>query len=307
MACNLLAQAVVSHSLPSSRRAILKDVAEDPNVGSDLTELWRDLDAGLRVVAMSISSDAQQTVFDPLQATVISIRKLLNDHPAAAVPSVISSLSLLREHLLVSVRESSGSSESLIRASEAATQVLHQVGRRVDSSTSRPNDGINKPPNTSQADVALIEIAKKYGADARRGAFHVLFLYMTATIFMIASFIGAWHITESPAPQLAGRFWAVAGALLVAIVLAYHANTRRRQVDEAQRLERQLTLLPSYLAPLPDAARSLMRAAMIQRVFPRLLEDDDPLRESEWFPGTDHLLLAIDPDFAVELDDMAQD
>ncbi len=41
---------------------------------------------------------------------------------------------------------------------------------------------------------------------------------------------------------------------------------------------------------------------MVQRLFPRLLDDLDPLRESE-FPNADTLLAAIDPDLLAEIGD----
>ena len=47
-------------------------------------------------------------------------------------------------------------------------------------------------------------------------------------------------------------------------------------------MHRQLELLPRYLADVASPVDQALRLALVQRLFPRLLGDDDPLRESEW-------------------------
>jgi hypothetical protein len=45
--------------------------------------------------------------------------------------------------------------------------------------------------------------------------------------------------------------------------------------------------------------QDLLRAAMTQRLFPRLI-DDDPLREDDWFPDTEMLVMSILPESAIK-------
>jgi hypothetical protein len=91
------------------------------------------------------------------------------------------------------------------------------------------------------------------------------------------------------------RWVPAAGLLAVAALILREASHVRRSADELRRLHRQVSGLSSYLEPLPPDARHLLHAVMLQRLFPRLV-DDDPLREEpDWFPDDDELLASINP------------
>lgn len=59
---------------------------------------------------------------------------------------------------------------------------------------------------------------------------------------------------------------------------------------------RQLVSLDPFLAPLPKTARSLMRAAMMPRIFPRAAEMDVVFESESMLPEPTEVLMAIDPD-----------
>jgi hypothetical protein len=78
----------------------------------------------------------------------------------------------------------------------------------------------------------------------------------------------------------------------VSVALFRRAGVAERYARECMRLSRGLSGVDSYLAPLPSAARALLRGAYLQTLFPRLLDDDDPLRQTPW-PESHDLLDAV--------------
>lgn len=73
------------------------------------------------------------------------------------------------------------------------------------------------------------------------------------------------------------------GFLMVAAgTLALAAGRRWRAGDEMSRLRQHVAYLEPYLAPFPERASMLLRAALAPRLFSRTLNDDDPLREPLW-------------------------
>jgi hypothetical protein len=94
-----------------------------------------------------------------------------------------------------------------------------------------------------------------------------------------------------------GRYWParltgsliLCGLLLLAATLLWvQAERYRRSAAESRRLQRQFAALDLYLEPMPEPIRAVMRAALAPRLFSRLLEDNDPMREPIW-PSPENL------------------
>jgi hypothetical protein len=86
--------------------------------------------------------------------------------------------------------------------------------------------------------------------------------------------------------EVAGPLTICVMSILAAGVLLKISNSRYRAARECIRLQRGLEGLGPYLEPLPAPAQHLIRAMMTQTLFPRLLEDDDPVRQVPWPPAT---------------------
>lgn len=155
---------------------------------------------------------------------------------------------------------------------------------------------------SEDADLAIA--AQACERDASRANRLVITLMGLALVLLGAVALPAFDVGVSLSKS-AWQAWAVVFvALAIALLLLYEASRIRRSADELRRVARQLRAVPAYLAPLPPAAKNLLRAAMVQRLFPRLLDDSDPLRESLWVPSTDSLLATIDPSALTLLADM---
>ncbi len=121
------------------------------------------------------------------------------------------------------------------------------------------------------------------GLDGRRSArwsAAMLALVVTACVVAI---VALFRLPSGGGTPLLGAHLAVSGIVLVAAVPAWlQAERHRRAAADATRLARQLAQLGPLLAPLEADARTVMRAAAMQRLFARPLGDDDPLREPVW-------------------------
>jgi hypothetical protein len=132
----------------------------------------------------------------------------------------------------------------------------------------------------------LAAVAASYGTDAdQRQSLTIKFgrlaavALLGATGLLIAGLVRVGSGDDFSAPI----FWVhlVAAVLLIlfGIMALYVADRARRSSDESKRLQRQYEGLAPYLAPLPDATQALLRASLAGRLFPRLIDDTDPLRD----------------------------
>lgn len=76
---------------------------------------------------------------------------------------------------------------------------------------------------------------------------------------------------------------------------AWQGRECRRAGAESRRIGRQLANLDEYLAPLPKSGQYLLRSIMIQRLYPRLLDDDVLLRDEDVFPRPEQLMRSLLP------------
>ena len=186
----------------------------------------------------------------------------------------------------------------LDRASESITRFHLGMCR-----SPRPEGGdTNSSGRVEDTLARLVGAYSKDASDARRAAVSslvgaVVSLVIAASLVVAATVLST-HGSGGNGNHLdAGPFFARAIACLPFFVLAsallWLAARQRRGAHEALRLARQLTGLPAYLYPLPPSASHLMRMTMTQRLFPRLIEDTDPLRDAPW-PDTSELLRAAE-------------
>jgi hypothetical protein len=145
----------------------------------------------------------------------------------------------------------------------------------------------------------LADAYSKDASDARRAALRSVLgaaasLMLTAAVVVAAAVLsikGKDGTGLNVGPFLA-RASACLPLLAFALALLWLAARQRRSAREALRLARQLPALPAYLSSLPPLASHLMRMTMTQRMFPRLIEDTDPLRDPPW-PEATELLEAV--------------
>ena len=162
------------------------------------------------------------------------------------------------------------------------------VAERIVESLERE---LTEPSKPSDRNKTIDRIAAEYGADGVRNSQRAHRLYAGA--------IGAIAVIGSTVVILTSRgdsssLWVpkhsvmlagVAALLLLGVLLLIQAERYRRSSMEDMRLERQLRLVDPYLEPFPARSQVVMRAALTSRVFPRLLEDQDPLKEPVWPPA----------------------
>ncbi len=136
---------------------------------------------------------------------------------------------------------------------------------------------------------SLTPFALSYEKDAgreHRAAWALLALALGLAV--AAGWLGIRGIEAASGGPIFGvqRFLAHAAVAAIPILFCLaallEAGRRRKQADEAHRLSRQLASFEAYAMQLPEDIRYSVQAAMVQRFFPRLLGDDDPLRESRW-------------------------
>ena len=144
----------------------------------------------------------------------------------------------------------------------------------------------------------MADFGPDYGIDASREQRLMVVSDLAALGLVGLALLVAWMAarqTPGVVDPIAGYVaYAAAFVLLTALAGFFVAQARRHRIaaQEARRLARQIASVDAYLAPLPASTRSLLRATMLQRFFPRLLDDDDPMREPR-SPNADHLLHTI--------------
>lgn len=151
--------------------------------------------------------------------------------------------------------------------------------------------GSHRGPRIAEAQAQLARVIAEYEQDARRER-RAARIATIVTLVLVALCAGtaAWavHLADTgEAPSVSWKSLLAPlclGALLaiLAVMQMLSAKDSLRTAREYVRLGRGLGGLEGYLAPLPAAAQHLIRATMTQSLFPRLLQDDDPLRQLQW-------------------------
>lgn len=153
-------------------------------------------------------------------------------------------------------------------------------------------------PTTGRVGLQAEDL-EPYEADARRDS-RLMWVYYVAAGFLTAVTVAGivWYSISRPPPTgdaLVLPLSGLAVLLILALASGHQARECRRAVFETRRIHRQLLTLDKYLESMPELGRELLRGVMIQRLFPRLMDDDNPMREDDVFPDADKLLLALSP------------
>jgi hypothetical protein len=138
------------------------------------------------------------------------------------------------------------------------------------------------PPDPIRRGPSLISLTTCYAEDSKQDRLHsVVLLGVAILLLLAASTLGILAATRWMGDGTAYAPFLIAFTPLAAgsLIAAWHAERLRRSSAESRRLQRQLSALDPYLEPFTEPARSLIRASLAPRLFGRLLEDADPLRD----------------------------
>jgi hypothetical protein len=176
--------------------------------------------------------------------------------------------------------------ENLVLACLLAERLARQLGVLVLEPTRTADAGPKDAQTERPGDLSCHAYA--YGEDARRNRASTWLLVALA----VALLSGALALSLLGIRAAGGRNFDFAefgaygliaiGVLAAAGVAARAASKSALVARESKRLERQMASLDAYLEPLPKQQRDLARGVMLPQMFPRLLEDDDPLRAPDW-------------------------
>lgn len=245
-----------------------------------------------RMRAASVDPPASLDTVRRVAASIISDPAGFDHIPSDALALVSKPAKHLRN--ILALEPTSVSQEQLIAPliDETAAIFLEAV----DSVLGRSLGAISE--DLGEQRRALQEVAGAYGTEADHSGRTMAICYSLALLVALAVFLGAitWAMS---AAGMAGThltaFTIIAiGALIVSVYLIHEAGQHRKAAHESRRLQIQFQAFEAYVAPLPTYARSLLRGVMLPRLFPRLLEDDDPLREPVW-PDPKDFLRAVAP------------
>lgn len=145
------------------------------------------------------------------------------------------------------------------------------------------------------------EDLEQYASDAAAQSRLMWAYYLAAALLIVAAVGGLAWIVGSQKLVAVGSLVTLIGfssLLILALAAGHQARECRRAVFETRRVYRQLLIVEKYLDPMPQVVRDLMRGVMMQRLFPRLIDDENPMREDEPFPDPDKLLIALNPQYA---------
>lgn len=138
----------------------------------------------------------------------------------------------------------------------------------------------------------IVQVADEYGSDAQRYGRLAVVQYSLAVLFTVLAIAAAGTVLTLSASevqldsQLLSRF-AVAGLLvIVSLPFWFLGSKYRKSASESRRLELQFRAFEPYLKGFVQEA-DVMRAALAPRLFSRILEDEDPMREPAW-PKLNH-------------------
>lgn len=142
--------------------------------------------------------------------------------------------------------------------------------------------------------AALIRPADRHAEDAKSLEARMAITIVLAGVCTLGlAGLGIW-VTVSPPQSWPGPAIVAVSLGVAAVALGWNSRRLDIEAQELRRVSRQLEMLPPFMAGLPDTTQGLLRGALIQRLFPRLISDSDPLREGDWAPNSKEMLLSLD-------------
>lgn len=156
---------------------------------------------------------------------------------------------------------------------------------------SRPSELQDESRADAQA-AALAEIAKEYRNSADVEARAAL-RFTVAASAVASSAVALAALAVARGFESLNYYLGICVGLALAAALLWAQGTKSRTAArEWRRLATGVRGIEPYLAPMSAPMQDLMRGVMVQRLFPRLIEDDDPIREPRW-PDATSMLTAI--------------
>ncbi len=150
--------------------------------------------------------------------------------------------------------------------------------------------------------LEIEHVAGAYKEDAFRARRAADWLYVamflliaTAVVTAVASFYFGDTTRSMDIAGVGQRLLVPLLSLLGAVPFWIQAERHRRSASEFRRLELQFRAFEPYLEPFSGNAQAVMRAALAPRLFSRVLEDLDPMREPIW-PDSAAITTANSPD-----------
>jgi hypothetical protein len=208
---------------------------------------------------------------------------------------VVSDAEQLRQRLAAESTANNAAADVEVVAG-LADRLADVVGAAAAAARTKRIDGDIQRPTTLRSSLA--DFGRDYGNDASREQRLMVASDLAAVgsvgLALLVAWVAAHHSPGTGDPAAVYTAYASAFVLLSALAGFFAAQARRHRIaaQEFRRIARQIESVDAYLAPLPVPTRNLLRATMLQRLFPRLLDDDDPMREPRW-PNADHLLHTI--------------
>lgn len=156
-------------------------------------------------------------------------------------------------------------------------------------------------PSLDGAKGDVAQVAENYGNEARgwkRSARYTQIAVGLSGFICLSSLV--WGIlylhhdvTRPVFPTFLPYLALAVTAAIASLLLQRKANEYERLAAESRRLQAQVGFLDPFLAGMDPRITNILRAALAPRLFPRILADDDPLREPIW-PSTAELIEALD-------------
>lgn len=137
---------------------------------------------------------------------------------------------------------------------------------------------------------AMLDVAAEYGADATAAMKRSNVLLVACVLILAPLFLGSWLLASSDEDLTVARGLSVAAAFVallgLLVAIGRQSLQSRKAATEARRLQRQLQTLACIAQDATPYDR-LIRLALLHRVFPRSIDDRDPLSEPDWVTGDD--------------------
>jgi len=212
------------------------------------------------------------------------------------------------EHLAALLTQQDDRDVDLEVATVLISRLLRRVGFAGADRIARAVPALSARP--AAEDDGLLRLADAYRGDAQRELRIMLALYAAAAILLLGALAVALVGLRDAQHDDGFRFDEFGAFALVALVPLLGAALAARRAmrhgvaaQESTRLRRQFSGLAPYLDPMPPVMRDLMRGTLAQQLFPRLLDDSEPWRETKW-PAADELLATlVEPDDVPASDD----
>lgn len=265
------------------------DIGERGGLSSALEDL-----VALAHVAGMVVSRQQEDQARELKAAVAALgqRAHAGTLDAAAVrPTLAGAVAMLRGYVAADHHQATALTEShrLISAAVATPP-----------STAAAASAPTAPGSPADPEPDLTAAAQSFTADAEKSARTMFLLYVCGAGLAMLALVLHWLLVLDRAQRSASGDVLVQSLpylflLGLSIFVMSQANQQRRTTEELRRVARQLGTLPgylNYLTPLPANTQALLRGSLMQRLFPRVTEDD-LLREPDSFPHSQDLLKTI--------------